>query len=102
MTLISPAILKQYSIPYNKITQEPGEFMITFPFAYHAGYNHGFNMAESTNFAIPRWVEYGKRALRVSYRDDCFKLYISPKFVYCITLCVGENIHARCVSFKSY
>ncbi|CAN8010131.1 unnamed protein product [Ixodes pacificus] len=62
MTVISPQILRQYSIPFNKITQEPGEFMITFPYGYHAGFNHGFNCAESTNFALPRWVEYGKRA----------------------------------------
>lgn len=39
--------------------------MITFPYAYHAGYNHGYNCAESTNFALSRWVEFGKRALRV-------------------------------------
>ncbi len=40
--------------------------MITFPFGYHAGYNHGFNIAESTNFATERWVEYGKRCTVVS------------------------------------
>lgn len=66
MTLISPQVLKQYSIPFCKITQEAGEFMITFPYAYHAGYNHGYNCAESTNFATERWVEYGKRATKVS------------------------------------
>ena len=48
-----------------QITQEAGEFMITFPYGYHSGYNHGFNCAESTNFATPRWIEYGKRCLQV-------------------------------------
>lgn len=66
MTVISPHILRKYSIPFNKITQEQGEFMITFPYSYHAGYNHGLNCAESTNFALPRWIEFGKRATVVS------------------------------------
>lgn len=68
MTIISPQVLRANQIPYNKITQEPGEIMITFPFGYHAGYNHGFNCAESTNFAAVRWVEYGKRATHCECR----------------------------------
>jgi hypothetical protein len=68
--MISPLQLKKFSIPFNKITQEPGEFMITFPYGYHSGYNHGFNIAESTNFASPRWVEYGKRAVKCYCRPD--------------------------------
>ncbi|XP_018336496.1 uncharacterized protein LOC108744991 [Agrilus planipennis] len=74
MTLISPQILKQYSIPFNKITQEAGEIMITFPYGYHAGFNHGFNCAESTNFACPRWVEYGKRASQCTCSKDMVKI----------------------------
>ncbi|GIY16831.1 lysine-specific demethylase 4C [Caerostris extrusa] len=74
MTIISPSVLKQFSIPFQKITQEPGEFMITFPFGYHSGFNHGFNCAESTNFAMPRWVEYGKRAALCSCRKDGVKI----------------------------
>lgn len=50
-----------------QITQEAGEFMITFPYGYHAGFNHGFNCAESTNFATVRWIDYGKVAKLVSY-----------------------------------
>ena len=34
--------------------------MITFPYGYHAGFNHGFNCEESTNFATVRWIGYGK------------------------------------------
>ncbi|XP_037918326.1 uncharacterized protein LOC119656091 isoform X3 [Hermetia illucens] len=74
MTLISPQILKQHDVPFNKITQEAGEIMITFPFGYHAGFNHGFNCAESTNFAMPRWVEYGKRATECKCSNDMVKI----------------------------
>ncbi|XP_049843090.1 uncharacterized protein LOC126293757 isoform X17 [Schistocerca gregaria] len=74
MSLISPRVMRKYSIPFNKITQEAGEIMITFPYGYHAGFNHGFNCAESTNFATPRWVEYGKRASQCHCREDMVKI----------------------------
>lgn len=61
-TIISPHILRQHDIPFDEITQEEGEIIITFPFGYHAGFNHDFNCAEAANFATKRWVEYGKRA----------------------------------------
>lgn len=32
MTLISPQVLKQHNISFNKITQEPGEFMVSRSF----------------------------------------------------------------------
>lgn len=74
MTIISPKMLQKYSIPFSKVTQEAGEFMITFPKAYHSGFNHGYNCAESTNFALPRWVEYGKKASRCFCRGDTVKI----------------------------
>uniref|UniRef100_A0A8P4FVX1 Lysine-specific demethylase 4B n=1 Tax=Dicentrarchus labrax TaxID=13489 RepID=A0A8P4FVX1_DICLA len=73
MTLISPSILKKYGIPFDKITQEAGEFMITFPYGYHAGFNHGFNCAESTNFATVRWIDYGKVATQVTFSSIVLK-----------------------------
>nr|XP_020476527.1 lysine-specific demethylase 4A isoform X2 [Monopterus albus] len=74
MTLISPSILKKYGIPFEKVTQEAGQFIVTFPFAYHAGFNHGFNCAESTNFATQRWIDYGKQATLCSCRQDMVKI----------------------------
>uniref|UniRef100_A0A673XGA2 [histone H3]-trimethyl-L-lysine(9) demethylase n=1 Tax=Salmo trutta TaxID=8032 RepID=A0A673XGA2_SALTR len=74
MTLISPSILKKYGIPFEKITQEAGQFIVTFPFGYHAGFNHGFNCAESTNFATQRWIDYGKIATLCSCRKDMVKI----------------------------
>ncbi|KAK3523431.1 hypothetical protein QTP86_032822, partial [Hemibagrus guttatus] len=78
MTLISPSVLKKYSIPFDKITQEAGEFMITFPYGYHAGFNHGFNCAESTNFASLRWIDYGKLATQCTCSKDMVKISMDP------------------------
>ncbi|KAM9461786.1 lysine-specific demethylase 4B [Clarias gariepinus] len=83
MTLISPSILRKYSIPFDRITQEAGEFMITFPYGYHAGFNHGFNCAESTNFATLRWVDYGKMAMLCTCRKDMVKISMDV-FVRCL------------------
>lgn len=62
------------SFIFKQITQESGEIMITFPFGYHAGFNHGFNCAESTNFAMERWIEYGKRATQCTCSNDMVKI----------------------------
>ncbi|KAK2919029.1 lysine-specific demethylase 4C isoform X2 [Channa argus] len=78
MTLISPSVLKKYGIPFDKITQEAGEFMITFPYGYHAGFNHGFNCAESTNFATLRWIDYGKVAKQCTCSKDMVKISMEP------------------------
>ncbi|XP_056265341.1 lysine-specific demethylase 4C isoform X3 [Pseudoliparis swirei] len=78
MTLLSPSILKKYGIPFDKITQEAGEFMITFPYGYHAGFNHGFNCAESTNFATVRWIDYGKVATQCTCSKDMVKISMEP------------------------
>merc|ERR1719242_812988 len=59
--MISPKLLRANGVRVNKLVQEERNMIIAFPHAYHSGFNHGFNMAESTNFAVDRWVDYGKR-----------------------------------------
>jgi hypothetical protein len=60
--LASPTLLAQSSCRPNHLVQHAGEFVITFPRGYHAGFNLGFNCAESVNFALDSWIELGKRA----------------------------------------
>ncbi|KAM7086747.1 lysine-specific demethylase 4D-like [Molossus nigricans] len=86
VALISPTVLKDNGIPFGRITQEAGEFMVTFPYGYHAGFNHGFNCAEAINFATPRWIDYGKVAsqcscgeARVSFSMDAFVRILQPE-----------------------
>jgi jumonji domain-containing protein 2 len=52
--MISPDVLKAHNIPYVMGTQYAGEFIVNYPGAYHSGFNHGYNCAESTNFATKR------------------------------------------------
>ncbi|KAF8313558.1 JmjC domain, hydroxylase-domain-containing protein [Cantharellus anzutake] len=60
--LASPTLLAQASCRPNPLVQHQGEFVITFPRGYHAGYNMGFNCAESVNFALKNWVDIGRKA----------------------------------------
>jgi [histone H3]-trimethyl-L-lysine9/36 demethylase len=69
-SLISPSRLRDCAIPYHTAVQEIGEFMITFPGSYHQGYNHGFNIAEATNFATERWIDVARKAKICSCQPD--------------------------------
>lgn len=40
-TMFPPNILLENDIPVCKAVQRPGEFVVTFPRAYHAGFSHG-------------------------------------------------------------
>ncbi|XP_078445765.1 lysine-specific demethylase ELF6-like [Wolffia australiana] len=61
-TLVSPEIITQTGIPCCRIVQNPGEFVVTFPKAYHVGFSHGFNCGEAANFASPTWLHVAKEA----------------------------------------
>ncbi|XP_024961234.1 lysine-specific demethylase JMJ706-like [Cynara cardunculus var. scolymus] len=61
-TLFPPNILSQHGVPVYKAVQKPGEFVVTFPRAYHAGFSHGFNCSEAVNFAIGDWFLLGSIA----------------------------------------
>ena len=69
--LISPSLLQQqYNITVNKLVHYEGEFVITFPYGYHSGYNIGYNCAESVNFATEAWLDYGRIARKCHCEAD--------------------------------
>ncbi|WWC59996.1 uncharacterized protein I303_102559 [Kwoniella dejecticola CBS 10117] len=59
---VSPHRLANDGVHVNMLVHNQGEFVITYPRGYHAGFNMGFNCAESVNFALDSWVELGRRA----------------------------------------
>ena len=66
---ISPRLLISKGIRVTKTVQHAGELIIVFPHAYHAGFNHGFNIAEASNFGTEAWLEHGKRSRFCTCRD---------------------------------
>ncbi|XP_042025894.1 lysine-specific demethylase JMJ706-like [Salvia splendens] len=63
-TLFPPNILLEHDVPVYRAVQNPGEFVITFPRAYHSGFSHGFNCGEAVNFAMGDWFHLGSIASR--------------------------------------
>jgi histone demethylase JARID1 len=75
VTLLTPEQLQKAGVRVYALDQRAGEFVITFPQAYHAGFNHGFNMNEAVNFAPSDWEpfgEFGVQRLQDYRRQPCF------------------------------
>ena len=59
VTIFSPQRLVDEGVQVYGCNQHANEFVITFPQAYHAGFNQGFNFNEAVNFATPDWMIEG-------------------------------------------
>lgn len=66
--------------PDIRVMQQPGEFVITLPGAYHTGFNWGFNIAEAVNFATNKWLSVFTKCDRCRCSTD--NVRISPKVFY--------------------
>ncbi|CAK9167435.1 unnamed protein product [Ilex paraguariensis] len=65
VTQLSPSVLKSEGVPVFRAVQHSGEFILTFPRAYHSGFNCGFNCAEAVNVAPVDWLEHGQSAVEL-------------------------------------
>ncbi|XP_071532238.1 lysine-specific demethylase 5A isoform X2 [Panulirus ornatus] len=63
VTIMNPNILMKAGVPIVRTDQHAGEFVITFPRSYHAGFNQGYNFAEAVNFAPPDWLAIGRECV---------------------------------------
>lgn len=75
VTLMPPDQLRKAGVNVYALDQRAGQFVITFPQAYHAGFNHGFNFNEAVNFAPADWEPWGAMGverLQDFRRHPCF------------------------------
>ena len=62
--VVPPGQLIENDVKVVKLVQKPGDFVVTFPRAYHSGFSHGFNVGEAVNFAPVDWIDMGRVACR--------------------------------------
>lgn len=90
-TMIHPSEFTKVGIKVSRVDQRAGEFVITFPRAYHGGFNQGFNCAEAVNFATSKWIPFGfesighymnaKRNHVFSHEELLFKMGSNPSLL---------------------
>lgn len=67
--LFHPEWFKLRDIPLFRLVQQPGEYVLTFPYGYHFGFNTGFNVNEAVNFATESWIDAGKVAVKCTCKS---------------------------------
>ena len=63
--MLNPEKLLQAGVPVSHVLHRPGTFVVTFPHAYHCGFNHGVNVAEAVNFAGFDWLQHGMKCMNL-------------------------------------
>jgi JmjC domain, hydroxylase/C5HC2 zinc finger len=71
-TMFSPRLLQNADVPVYKVLQYEGEYVVTFPRAFHGGFSLGPNIGEAVNFATHDWIVHGSAA------NEKYRTYARP------------------------
>ncbi|XP_010426332.1 PREDICTED: lysine-specific demethylase REF6-like isoform X1 [Camelina sativa] len=98
-TVMSPEVFVKAGIPCCRLVQNPGEFVVTFPGAYHSGFSHGFNFGEASNIATPQWLTMAKdaaiRRAAINYPPMVSHLQLLYDFALALGSRVPTSINAK-------
>lgn len=73
--------LKNHGIKVNKLVHYQHEFVVTFLMDTNAGFNYGYNCAESVNFAFDYWIPIGLKAGQCKCIADSVGFNVAQMFV---------------------
>ncbi|XP_075515488.1 lysine-specific demethylase ELF6-like [Primulina tabacum] len=105
-TILSPQAIVASGIPCCRLVQNPGEFVVTFPRAYHIGYSHGFNCGEAANFGTPKWLTVAKEAAVRRAAMNYLPMLSHQQLLYLLTMSFISRIPrsllpgARCLRLR--
>ena len=93
VTAVPPTELAARGVPVHRLVHRERSFVVTFPNAYHAGFNTGFNCAEAVNFGPPNWLPAGGVAVG-KYRAAAKPPTFSHDALL-VALTLAARVHAR-------
>lgn len=91
-TVMSPEVLNNAGIPCCRLVQNAGEFVVTFPRAYHSGFSHGYNIGEAANIATPEWLRVAKEAAIRRASINCPPMVSHFQLLYDLALSLCSRI----------
>uniref|UniRef100_M3ZQT1 [histone H3]-trimethyl-L-lysine(4) demethylase n=1 Tax=Xiphophorus maculatus TaxID=8083 RepID=M3ZQT1_XIPMA len=91
VTIMNPNVLMDHGVPVYRTNQCAGEFVVTFPRAYHSGFNQGYNFAEAVNFCTADWLPLGRQCV-AHYRRLHRYCVFSHEELLCKMVADPENL----------
>ena len=89
VTMLSPRVLQKAGVPVYRAVQEERNFIISYPRAYHGGFNCGLNCAEACNFAPADWLDFGQASIE-RYRKYRKSAVLSHE-AWILKICLNES-----------